>query len=307
MNKFTKTFFKNILKYFRNHCNGWPNFAKLLYMENHRIKFWGVRGSFPTPDRDKIEVGGHSSCVEIRTSDNELVIFDMGTGFIPFGKSLLKEKNPPKKAHVFISHFHWDHIIGYLGFSPFFHDWFTCNIYGKEDKLSMEEIFEHIHHYTFWPIEMPMYKAKFNLSTFPKEGIEISKDIKMASTLHGHPNGANSYRLEIGNTVIVYCTDIEHPEDHLNPNAIKIAQDADILINDAQFTDEELPAHKGWGHSSWQQSVSLAKKANVKKLILFHHSPENNDESIRKIEKDAQEQFPKTIAAREGLEISLPA
>ena len=92
MNKFTKTFFKNILKYFRNHCNGWPNFAKLLYMENHRIKFWGVRGSFPTPDRDKIEVGGHSSCVEIRTSDNELVIFDMGTGFIPFGKSLLKEK-----------------------------------------------------------------------------------------------------------------------------------------------------------------------------------------------------------------------
>ena len=129
----------------------------------------------------------------------------------------------------------------------------------------------------------------------------------MTSTLHGHPNGANSYRLEIGNTAIVYCTDIEHPEDHLNPNAIKIAQDADILINDAQFTDEELPAHKGWGHSSWQQSVSLAKKANVKKLILFHHSPENNDESIRKIEKDAQEQFPNTIAAREGLEISLPA
>ena len=83
-------------------------------MENHRIKFWGVRGSFPTPDRDKVEVGGHSSCVEIRTADNRLIIFDMGTGMIPLGKSLLEENNPPKSAHIFVSHFHWDHIIGYL-------------------------------------------------------------------------------------------------------------------------------------------------------------------------------------------------
>ena len=276
-------------------------------MQEHRIKFWGVRGSFPTPDRDKIEVGGHSSCVEIRTSENELIIFDMGTGFIPLGKSLLAEKNPPKAAHVFISHFHWDHIIGYLGFAPFFCDWFTCNIHGKEDKLSINEIFEHIHHYTFWPIEMPMYKAKFNLQTFPQNGVQISDSVKIQSLLHGHPNGANSYRLEIGNSVIVYCTDIEHPKDHLTPNAIEIAKDADVLINDAQFTDEQLPDHKGWGHSSWQQSTSLAKEANVKQLVLFHHSPDNNDETIRKIEKEAQEIFPNTMAAREGLEIMLPA
>ena len=281
--------------------------GKLFIMDNHCIKFWGVRGSFPAPDRDKIEVGGHSSCVEVRTADNELIIFDMGTGFISLGKALLKEENPPKSAHVFISHFHWDHIIGYLGFAPFFHDWFSCNIYGKEDKLSIDEIFEHIHNYTFWPVEMPMYKAKFNLNTFPAEGLQISDSIKIKSILHGHPNGANSYRLEVGNTVIVYCTDIEHPEDHLNPNAIEIARDADILINDAQFTDEELPAHKGWGHSSWQQSTAIAKKANVKQLVLFHHSPNNNDAAINKIEKDAQEVFKNTVASREGLEIKLPA
>ena len=154
---------------------------------------------------------------------------------------------------------------------------------------------------------MPMYKAKFNLNTFPKEGLQISKDIKISSILHGHPNGANSYRLEIGNKVIVYCTDIEHPDNHLNQNAIQIAQNADVLINDAQFTDEQLSDHKGWGHSSWQQSVSLAKQSNTKKLILFHHSPENNDESIRNIEKDAQNEFPNTLAAREGLEILVPA
>ena len=283
--------------------------GKLFIMDNHRIKFWGVRGSFPTPDRDKIEVGGHSSCVEVRTANNELIVFDMGTGFIPLGNSLLKEKNPPKSVHVFISHFHWDHIIGYLGFAPFFHEWFTCNIYGKKDKLSIEEIFEHLHNYTFWPVEMPMYKAKFSLQTFPEDGkgVQISDSIKLSATLHGHPNGANSYRLEVGNTVIVYCTDIEHPEKQLNHNAIEIAQEADVLINDAQFTDEELPNHKGWGHSSWQQSTALAKEANVKKLVLFHHSPTHDDDAVREIEKDAQAVFPNSIAAREGLEILLPA
>ena len=252
----------------------WVNY---LIVENHRIKFWGVRGSFPTPDRDKVEVGGHSSCVEIRTADNRLIIFDMGTGFIPCGKSILAEESPPKSAHVFISHFHWDHIIGYLGFPPFFCDWFTCNIYGKEDTLSIEEIFEHIHNFTFWPVEMPLYKAKFNLHTFPSEGVEISDSIKITSALHPHPNGANSYRLEIADTVIVYCT------------------------------DEQLKEHKGWGHSSWQQSTALAKEANVKKLALFHHNPDHDDETIRIIEENAKKVFPNTIAAREGLEIIVPA
>ena len=276
-------------------------------MPEHSIKFWGVRGSFPTPDRDKIEVGGHSSCVEVRTVNNDLIVFDMGTGFVPLGNVLMKEKAPPKSAHVFISHFHWDHILGYLGFAPFFCDWFTCNIYGKKDKLSIEEIFEYLHHYTFWPVDMPMFKAKFNLHTFPEDGLQISDSIKLTTVLHGHPNGANSYRLEVGNTVIVYCTDIEHPEGQLNPHSIDIAKDADLLIKDAHFTDEELPAHKGWGHSSWQQATAVAEKANVKQLVLIHHSPTNDDAAIREIEKNAQAVFQNTIAAREGLEIKLPA
>ncbi len=276
-------------------------------MTEHRIKFWGVRGSFPTPDRDKIEVGGHTSCVEVRTANNDLIIFDMGTGFVPLGNALLKEENPPKSAHVFISHFHWDHIIGYLGFSPFFDDSFTCNIYGKQDKLSINEIFDRLHDYTFWPVELPLYKAKFNLQTFPNEGVNISNSISLKSTLHGHPNGANTYRLEINDTVIVYCTDIEHPDKQLNQNVIELAQDADILIKDSQFTDDQLPEHKGWGHSSWQQCTQVAEKARVKQLILYHHSPQNDDEAIRKIEADAQTVFPNTISARQGLEIKLPA
>ena len=280
--------------------------AKLFIMDQHSIKFWGVRGSFPTPDRDKIEFGGHSSCVEIRTADNELIVFDMGTGFVPLGNALLKEKDPPKSAHVFLSNFHWDHIYGYLGFTPFFHDWFTCNIYGKKDKLSIDEIFRYLHNFTFWPVDTPLFKADINLYTFPADGVQISDSIKLTTVLHSHPNGANSYRLELGNTIIVYCTDIEHPEGRLNQNAIEIAKDADVLIKDAHFTDEELPIHKGWGHSSWQQATAVAEKASVKQLVLFHHSPTHNDDDVREIEENAQAVFKNTIAAREGLEIKLP-
>ena len=276
-------------------------------MAEHTIKFWGVRGSFPTPDRDKIEVGGHTSCVEIRTSDNRLIIFDMGTGFVPLGEALMKEDDPPKSAHVFISHFHWDHVIGYLGFAPFFLKEFTCNIYGKKDKLSMNEVFGHLHNYTFWPVEIPMYQAQLNLHTFPEEGIQISDSIQISAQIHGHPNGANSYRIDLGDKSIVYSTDIEHPETHLNPNVIDIAKNADILIKDSQFTDDQLLAHKGWGHSSWEQCVKVADAANVKKLVLFHHSPANDDDAIRQIENDAKEARPGTIAARQGLEIKIPA
>ena len=275
-------------------------------MNEHIIKFWGVRGSFPTPDRDKIQVGGHSSCVEVRTADNQVIVFDMGTGFVPFGNSLINENNSPKEINVFMSHFHWDHIIGYLGFAPFFIDGFKCNIYGKEDKLKIEEIFNHIHHFTFWPVDIPMYQAELDLQTFPANGIKLSDNISVKAVKHGHPNGANTYRLEIGKTVIVYCTDIEHPEGTLNPNIIDIAKDADVLIKDAQFTNQQLANHKGWGHSSWEQCTEIAHLANVKQLILYHHSPTNNDDAILNIERDAQSVFPNTIAAKEGLEIKLP-
>ena len=171
-------------------------------MAEHIIKFWGVRGSFPTPDRDKIEVGGHTSCVEIRTADNDLIVLDMGTGLVPLGNSLLQESNPPKSAHVFISHFHWDHIIGYLGFAPFFLKDFTCHIYGKQDKLSIDEIFGHLHNYTFWPVEIPMYQAELNLNTFPENGLKISDSVKISVCKHGHPNGANSYRIDLMNSYL---------------------------------------------------------------------------------------------------------
>ena len=275
--------------------------------KNHKIRFWGTRGSFPAARKDTILYGGHTSCVEIRTSKNQLIILDMGTGMLDLGNALTKEQNMPKEAHVFVSHYHWDHIFGFLGFTPLFNPDFIFNMYGKKDNMTPHEIMKYIQNPTFWPIDMSMLNAAIKLYEVNKEELLIDDNIKVTFTLHDHPNGANTYRFNIDGTIIVYATDCEHPVDSLNQDVIKQAKDADILIHDAQYTDKELPDHRGWGHSSWQQAIKVAKKANAKQLILYHHDPYRSDDALSEIENEAQSIFPNTIAAKQGSTISIPA
>ena len=269
------------------------------------MKFWGARGSFPTPHADKMIFGGNTSCISLHLSDDELILFDMGSGALDLGKELISNENSPKKINVLLSHYHWDHIFGFLGFAPFFNESYQVNVYGKSDTKSPKDILSHIMDNTFWPVDLSMMAAKINFYAFPDNSLKINNNTSIKCTLHGHPNGANSYRVEYKNKIIVYSTDCEHPARNLNPNIISIAKDADIFIHDSHFTNEELPAHKGWGHASWEQCVEIAKQANVKKLILFHHDPNKNDEMIAEIEKQAKKLFSNTIAAREGMEIIL--
>jgi len=270
-----------------------------------KIKFWGTRGSFPSPRKDTVKYGGHTSCVEIRSSLNDLIILDMGTGMIDLGNSILKENNPPKLAHAIISHYHWDHLFGFLGFDPLFDPAFTFNMYGKEDKMTPQQIIQYIQNHTFWPVDISMLQAKINLNNFPDEGLIINDYISIDHTLHGHPNGANSYRITIGDKIIAYSTDCEHPSEGLNKNIIENAKNSDILIHDAQYHNHELDKYRGWGHSSWQQAVKVAKLSNSKKLILFHHAPFRSDKELDIIEKDAQKLFPNTIVAKQDLELKL--
>ena len=177
-------------------------------------------------------------------------------------------------------------------------------MYGKEDKMSPQEIIQYIQNHTFWPVDMSMLKADINLKVFPEHGLIINDNISIENSLHRHPNGANSYKINIHNKIIAYSTDCEHP-DELNKNIIENAKNSDILIHDAQYHNSELSQYKGWGHSSWEQAVEVAKLSNTKKLILFHHDPFRSDDELDQIEKKAQQIFPDTTVARQGLEIIL--
>jgi len=272
-------------------------------LNNNYIKFWGVRGSRPTAETDKLKYGGDTSCVEIRTSNNELVILDMGTGLSNIGRMILEDTNSPKVINIFLSHYHWDHLLGFLNFTPLFNDTFTFNIYGNNKQTNIKIISRKLLDKTFWPVSLDMLKAKINFIDLKDETIRINNNLIIENMEHIHPNGATSYKVSIDKYKIVYSTDCEHPGNKLNSDIINFAKNADILIHDSHFTNEDLITHQGWGHSSWEQATNVASKANVRKLILFHFCPNYTDEVINNIEKNAQGAFKSTIAAKQGLKI----
>ena len=275
-------------------------------MNGIKVKFWGVRGSFPIP-KSNDAFGGNTSCIEVRSTTNEVVLFDMGTGLRNFGNSLLKEKEPITDINIVLSHFHYDHILGFLMFIPLFIDKYNINIFapGKTDA-EIEEKFESFLSSNFWPVNKEMMSAKINFNHYSSEAINITNNIKVLTSPHGHPGGASSIRLEIDRFSVTYVTDCEHPSSHLNQNVIDIAKNTDLLIHDAQYTPEQMPDHKGWGHSSWEHCVEVAQKARAKRLALFHHNPDHGDSMLEAIEQDAKNVFTNTVSAREGMELFIP-
>tara|TARA_B100001750_G_C15419467_1_gene552146 strand:+ start:118 stop:972 length:855 start_codon:yes stop_codon:yes gene_type:complete len=275
-------------------------------MNGIKVKFWGVRGSFPIP-KSEDAFGGNTSCVEIRTSSNELVVLDMGTGLRNLGNSLIKSKNPITDINIILSHFHYDHILGFLMFIPLFDEKYTINIYAPgESDNEIESIFKSFLNPNFWPVDRAMLSANINFKHYSSGSFDISDNIKTIISPHGHPGGANSIRVEIDRFSVCYITDCEHPQAHLNQNVVDVCRNADILIHDAQYTPEQMPNHKGWGHSSWKNCVEVAKNAKVKQLVLFHHNPEHGNAILEAIEQDAQNEFHNTVAAKEGMEILIP-
>ena len=278
-------------------------------MNKGYIKFWGVRGSNPTPDTDKIKYGGDTSCIEIRTADNDAIILDMGTGIRNLGKEIIKDPSYPKEINILLSHYHWDHIMGFFYFSPLYDSDYTINIHGYNSKTPISMVSELLFNKNFWPVDKEMYKADINFIEMPESSneeklIKINKT-KIYYSLHPHPNGTNSLKIDTGNKKIVYITDCEHPIGTLNPNVVAIAKGCDILIHDSHFTINDLSKYRGWGHSSWKQAVDVAITSGAKQLILFHHSPNYDDSQVALNEKNAQKKFINTIASYQGLSIEL--
>lgn len=272
-----------------------------------RIRFWGVRGSMPVPEIDKIKTGGHTTCVEVRINNQDLIILDAGTGIIPLGKVLEQEFSGQSfpKIHIFLSHTHWDHLYGF----PFWKLNFILGtdivLYGpKKQKRTLEEKIGIELDDDFCPIDPHALRAKIQFYDIEEGEIAISENIKVIASSHHHPGGAYGYRIEAEGKVFVFNTDVEHGKK-LDLRVIELSRNADLMVHDAQYIEQELCHYEGWGHSSWQQAVEVAKVAQVKMLGLTHHDPERSDDDIDIIEKEAQKVFPNTFCCREVMTIDL--
>jgi phosphoribosyl 1,2-cyclic phosphodiesterase len=276
------------------------------------IRFWGVRGSFPVPGPQTAEVGGNSSCVEMRAGGH-LLIFDGGTGIINLGRHLLSS-NGSRTLHLFLSHLHHDHIEGLRFFAPFYDTTWNCNVYGpdsgpREFQRALETIMEP----RLFPVSLGDLPANIQIRDLPaSERLTFSGSAAVevvAQHSKAHPKfGVQLYRVTCASRSVVYATDVEGPYGGYE-DVVRFAKGADILIHDSQYTDDEyhreVANKQGWGHSTVRMAAEAAREAGVGELIMYHHDPCRTDDQIPELERLARSIFPRTRAAREGLIIEL--
>jgi phosphoribosyl 1,2-cyclic phosphodiesterase len=274
-----------------------------------RVKFWGVRGSTPTPQAENMRYGGNTSCVEVRVGE-QLYIFDCGTGFRVLGQQLqdeFGEKKLPLSAHVFVSHFHWDHIQGIPFFRPLYDRadsqfLFHCSSRTRSLKQVMDEQMAS----PYFPVNLSQMQAQQKFYDIDSGRLNLENGVQIQTSWLNHPQGCMGFRMETKDGVLVYATDNEPGDAAFDKSVRKLAEGADVLIYDAQYLPEEYAAEKrGWGHSHWREAVNVVMESGAKELVLFHHDPDHTDVVIDKIVHDARNYYPKVRAAAEGMEIQI--
>lgn len=269
------------------------------------VTFWGTRGSIPVSGSKYVEFGGNTPCLSIGLeSSTDTVIFDSGSGIRELGVRLIQTKATHSRViHLFLTHAHWDHIQGFPFFAPAFMPDFRLNIHCTKDAKS---ILERQMQTPFFPVGLDVMAAPRTFTHLQQRQVVTIAEATVRHIPLPHPQESTAFRIDEHGKSIVFATDTEHAPDHLNENLAELAQNADVLVYDAQYTTEEYRAGKqGWGHSTFSEAVKLARAANIQRLVLYSHDPGHDDEILRKIEAAAQEQFPGAIAARDGMKIKL--
>jgi phosphoribosyl 1,2-cyclic phosphodiesterase len=303
-------------------------------------RFWGVRGSIPCPGSNTVVFGGNTSCIEIR-ADERLIIIDLGTGIRPLGDWLIAHelKQGYISADIFITHTHWDHIMGFPVFSPMFIPTSKFHIWGPvsyEDETLMSILSQQLS-YRYWPVRLHELQAQIEYSTIRETSLDLGGGLKVITNYLNHPILCLGYRFEYQGKVIVTAYDFEpyrniFPTDKDDPDydetaaregdaaareenerVLRFFKDADVLIYDAHYTAAEYESKKGWGHSTFEQAISSAREASVKKLICFHHDPNRTDSQLEELESFYRNQVRRDapagkrpfdlFIAREGLTI----
>ncbi len=280
---------------------------KVEQVPTMRVKFWGVRGSIPVPGPDTARIGGNTPCIEVRTTDREIIILDAGTGIRQLGIELARQENTRMIGVLLFSHTHWDHIQGLPFFSPARLRHNRMVIMG-ERRLDqhLDQVLAGQMTDVYLPFTLDDLHADLLIKEIHEgEQIVTGDNTTVLPRRLPHPGGVFGFRISCQGKVMVYASDVNHPRKGLDPVVVELARDADLLIHDAQFTPEQKEERFEWGHSSWLEAVQVAQEANVRRLALYHHDPDHTDGQLEEIERQAQVLFPAAFMAREGMEIHI--
>jgi phosphoribosyl 1,2-cyclic phosphodiesterase len=262
-----------------------------------KVLFWGTRGSAPCFSGDKVRFGTNTSSVEVRWSAKDRILFDAGTGIIALGNQIHKgDLEADRPLHLFLSHFHWDHVHGLPFFKPAYNNKNHIVICGRQ---GVRKVFTGQLMAPFSPIPLEALTARIDYVRL-RGPIEVGDALVEPFDLN-HPQGCFGYAVTVHGKRIVYATDTEPDGGPMDALLAARAREADCLIMDSNNSLEEAKERRGWGHSTWRDCVSLAKKAGVRSLVLFHNDPFHDDRALLRKERLAQKRFPEALTAYDGL------
>ncbi|MDR2796374.1 MAG: MBL fold metallo-hydrolase [Spirochaetaceae bacterium] len=298
------------------------------------IRFWGTRGSIASPGKETVEFGGNTSCLELR-ADGRLVIVDFGTGIRALGGSLLANdlKKGPISADIFVTHTHWDHIIGFPVFAPLFIPTSEFRIYGPvmPEGFTLHRALELATDYPFWPVHISEFPAKLTFTDILETTLDLGDGLTVISKMLNHPVITLGYRFEYKGKTIAVVTDHEQfwnpfgdesdpmysaeadyegriSAETENKKLTDFLVNADILVHDSSYTEAEYRNGKqNWGHTSYESAIKNSKIAGVRNLIIYHHEPSRTDEMLRGLAAQYVENDSalKIITAKEGLVLTI--
>lgn len=263
------------------------------------IRFWGSRGGIPSPSKETVEFGANTSCVEVTLDGGETIVLDAGSGIRPMGLDYLSRNGVPHAIHILVSHVHWDHIQGFPFFVPAYIGKYTLHLHSTYD---LKETLGKQMSPPFFPVDMGAMKSERVYHRLDYGDSFKIGNADVATTQLPHTQPVCGFRIEEGGRSVVYSTDCEPANEGEIDAIAKFARKADALLIDSQYTPEDYErGHVGWGHTTHETAIEIARRAEAGKLILFHHDPAHTDAEVLEIEKKAKEALPRTIAAREGL------
>ncbi|MEW5867927.1 MAG: MBL fold metallo-hydrolase [Chloroflexota bacterium] len=302
--------------------------------EAFRIKFWGVRGSYPTPGEKTVRFGGNTPCVEVCVAGQTLIL-DAGTGIIPLGQELMQrshQSEQPVSVTLLFSHMHHDHTQGFPFFTPAFILSTHMHIFGPHTfESDLEQVLAHNMVPPVFPVTLQDMSAAREIHSLNEHQILIlgepdgprvlpanhapprTDEVVIVRVLrsYAHPGGVLVYRIEWQDQAVVYATDTEGYAN-TDRRLVDFAQQADLLIHDAQYTQEHylglspgVRSTQGWGHSTASMACDVARAARVRRLALFHYDPGYSDQCVAQIEASARRRFKAAFAASEGMQIRL--
>ncbi|WP_340108802.1 MBL fold metallo-hydrolase [Pikeienuella sp. HZG-20] len=270
-----------------------------------RFRFWGVRGSLPSPGPDTVIYGGDTPCVEITTATTRVII-DCGSGIRRLGNAMMEEPDD-RETFILLGHPHFDHVCGLPFFTPIFIPGQRFRL-GAVEPHDMRLLMPRLFCRPFFPVEEAMLGADLEyFQPEPSGRMKLNDDVAIVTRPLNHPGGCTGYRVETQGVVIAYCSDTEHIEGQTDQNVLDLMDGADLAIYDSAYTASEYPNHVGWGHSTPDEGVRLAAIAGAKRLALFHHNPTRTDAQIAEIERRLPKKAPFAFAGRDGMEFVFKA